>query len=418
MLTDVTAGGPPTAVPGAATGGGSPEPVPLLPRVLLVDDDANLLEGLRRTLRGRFRVETAVGPRAAIAILEQDTDFAVVVSDLRMPDVDGVVLLNQIRDGAPDIVRILLTGEANADAAIRAVNEGEIFRFLTKPCSSDVLRTVIAEAAEHHRSKMMDAAMLEQMLDGSVTLLAEVLALAQPAAYARALRLRRHVAETGARLAIPGRPTAEMAALLSQLGCVSLSSGLLARMYAGAALDAGDRALVDGLPAVTDRLLSHVARLAEVRTMLRHVSRPFQESEVEYRANGGGTAPTGARLLRIALDFDALEAQAVPPRQAFETLRSRAGVYDPALLAAFAADREAAAARQSVRIILLADVREGMVFAADVVANDLVLVACGQTATDSLVSRIHDHWASFAASFEVTIVASNATVHEESPDSR
>lgn len=395
-----------------------PELVPLLPRVLLVDDDPNLLEGLRRTLRGRCRVETAVGPRAAIAILEQDTDFAVVVSDLRMPDVDGVVLLNQIRDGAPDIVRVLLTGEANTSAAIRAVNEGEIFRFLTKPCSADVFRGVIAEAVDHHRARMMEGARIDQLLRGGVALLTDVLALAQPAAYQRGLRLQRHVAEVAARLAMPGQQAIELAAMLSQIGYVSLSPNMVARLDAGAMLDAADQALVDRLPVVTDRLLSNIVGLEEVRALLRHASRQFAESDVERAAHGGSAAPAGAYLMRIVLDFDALESQAVPPQQAIARLQARTGMYDPSLLAAFADRIEAASTERAVRIISLADVREGMVFAADVVANDLVLVARGQTATNNLVSRIRDHWASFAASFEVMILRSSESAETESSAQR
>jgi len=102
-------------------------------KILLVDDDCNILDAYRRSLSREFLMETAVGGEQALKLLAQDDPFAVVVSDMRMPGMDGIQLLNTIKSQSPDTIRVMLTGNADMDTAIKAINEGSIFRFLNKP---------------------------------------------------------------------------------------------------------------------------------------------------------------------------------------------------------------------------------------------------------------------------------------------
>jgi len=120
------------------------------PRILLVDDEVMVLEALRRQLHPKFDVTTASGGAEAIQIVMRQGPFAAVVSDLRMPGMDGVALLYLIRQAAPDTVRILLSGKADVEAVSAAVNEGSIFRFLLKPCPPHVLLRALDAAVEKH----------------------------------------------------------------------------------------------------------------------------------------------------------------------------------------------------------------------------------------------------------------------------
>lgn len=108
-------------------------------KILCVDDDSNILQGYKRALRRDFDIFIAEGGLEALSIIEKEGPFAVVVSDMRMPVMDGVQFLSRVRDIAPETVRMMLTGNADQQTAIIAVNEGNIFRFLTKPCPPDVL---------------------------------------------------------------------------------------------------------------------------------------------------------------------------------------------------------------------------------------------------------------------------------------
>ena len=113
---------------------------PELPRILCVDDEPNLLAALERNLFGQFDVVTANGGEAGLAAIAEGPPFAAIVSDMRMPGMDGAAFLAAARARAPDSVRLLLTGQADATSAIAAINQGAIFRFLCKPCPTATSR--------------------------------------------------------------------------------------------------------------------------------------------------------------------------------------------------------------------------------------------------------------------------------------
>ena len=111
---------------------------PTLISILCVDDEPRVLEGLKLTLRRGFNVATATNGAEGLAVLQQMDGAAVVISDMRMPGMNGAVFLAKVRALWPDCTRLLLTGEPGRDAVVAAVNEGQIFRFLTKPCAPEL----------------------------------------------------------------------------------------------------------------------------------------------------------------------------------------------------------------------------------------------------------------------------------------
>ncbi len=120
-------------------------------RVLLVDDDANILAAFQRQLRKKADIRTASSGAAGLEILRDAGPFAVVVTDYCMPEMNGIEFLSQVRRISPDAVRMLLTGSADLEAAIQAVNQGHIFRFLTKPCASEDLLKALAAGIQEYR---------------------------------------------------------------------------------------------------------------------------------------------------------------------------------------------------------------------------------------------------------------------------
>lgn len=106
----------------------------LKPRILLVDDEPNVLSALARQLHPLYQVSLTPSPEEGLLLLEREGPFAVVLSDMRMPKMDGATFLKHVRERSPDTIRLLLTGHADLESAIAAVNEGQVFRFLTKPC--------------------------------------------------------------------------------------------------------------------------------------------------------------------------------------------------------------------------------------------------------------------------------------------
>jgi DNA-binding NtrC family response regulator len=146
-------------------------------RILLVDDDSHVLDGYRRSLSRDFLVETAAGPDEALPLIEKNGPFAVIVSDMRMPGMSGIQLLGAVKSISPETVRIILTGNADMETAIDAINEGNIFRFLIKPCAHEVMAKTLTAALVQYRLVTAEKQLLEQTLSGSIQVLTEVLSL-------------------------------------------------------------------------------------------------------------------------------------------------------------------------------------------------------------------------------------------------
>jgi signal transduction histidine kinase len=124
--------------------------MPQCAKILFVDDDRAILDSLRRALGRCYDMATALGPEEGLHLLRTSGPFAVIVSDLRMPGLDGVEFLKQAKAVAPEAVAVMLTGHGDLDAAMAAVNEGHIFRFLTKPCPPAILsRSLDAALAQY-----------------------------------------------------------------------------------------------------------------------------------------------------------------------------------------------------------------------------------------------------------------------------
>jgi response regulator RpfG family c-di-GMP phosphodiesterase len=384
------------------------------PRVLCVDDDPLVAGALARVLGADFEVVLADAAAAAIGRVVVGPPFAVVVSDYRMPDTDGVTLLGRVRDAAPDTVRILLTGNADLQVAVAAVNHGQIFRFLEKPCSPDVLRPAVAAASELYRLVTGERVLLEQTLQGSIKALVDVLALAQPQAFGRATRVRRHAAELAERVNENQRWPIEIAAMLSQVGCTALPSATIERFFAGAKLSDSDLEVIDGLPLTAERLIADIPRLDAVREILRFLDPRYSASvgtagNVLTTRTAADRVPIGARILRIALDFDLLEMRGLAAADALKTMQSRTGWYDGRLLSAFGEMHGSSGAASTLQDMRLSQVRVGMVFAADVRSdNGMLLVARGQEVSVSLVDRIQHQWEAFAGKAVVSMMVQAA----------
>jgi response regulator RpfG family c-di-GMP phosphodiesterase len=384
---------------------------PRRPRVLCVDDEPNVLAGLGRVLRARYEVVTAESAAAGLARLRDGEPFEVVVSDLRMPTMHGIAFLTRVRQVAPDTVRVLLTGDADLLGAIAAVNEGQVFRFLLKPCAPDALLMALGTAVEQHRLVTAERVLLEETVHGCIKALTDLLAIVQPASFGRATRLKRHVEALAVALGVPDRWQVEIAALLSQVGYIVLPAEVAERVQRGSRLTSAEQELVARLPRLAEQLIASIPRLDAVRGILLHQDVPF-----EGGASTGAAVPVGARLLKVAQDFDALEARGMPAALALDALERRSGLYDPAVLAAMRRVCGVGELTAVVEEMRLADVRHGMIFATDVTSpRGLLLVARGQEVTASLYERIWSSWYAFATNLQVSMIVNGAVLPPAAP---
>ncbi|MGH9884721.1 MAG: response regulator, partial [bacterium] len=276
------------------------------PRLLFVDDEPAVLEALAVNLRRGFEVVTVTSGEDGLEYLRAQSDFAVVVSDMRMPKMDGATFLARAREIAPDVVRILLTGQTDLDAAIKAVNHGQLFRFLTKPCPRDTLRSAIDSAVVQHRLINAERVLLEQTLRGSIKMLVDILAITSPAAFGRANQIKTRVLQLGSLLGILDSWQLEIAALASQLGYIVLPHELCEKLEAKRALTDDEQRMVERAPAMTEQLLTNIPRLEGVRSMLAlHVKPPKRKLAADPATQ---LVELGAHLLRVAIDIETLES--------------------------------------------------------------------------------------------------------------
>src|SRR6202034_2679408 len=191
----------------------------------------------------------------------------------RMPGMDGATLLKHVKQLYPETTRILLTGEPGRDAAISAVNEGQIFRFLTKPCPPDQLRSAIEAGVAHHRLLIAEKVLLQETLIGCIKALVDILAITNPVAFGRSTRLRRLSAELAAALEIKGFWQLEAAAMLSQIGFISLPIELVDKLYYGQRLTPEEKTVAEGVPQVAQNLLGRIPRMEPVLEILSAISK-------------------------------------------------------------------------------------------------------------------------------------------------
>jgi response regulator RpfG family c-di-GMP phosphodiesterase len=220
--------------------------------------------------------------------------------------------------------------------------------------------------------------------------LTDVLAMAHPAAFGRANRLKHLASELAAALEFPDQWQIEIAAMVSQLGCVTLPSDLADRAYRGIELSEREISLVERLPETSALLLSNIPRMEAVRDIVAYQDKHFNGHGVPRDRVWGEDIPLGARLLKIVGDFDSLQGRGYADGDAIAVMRERQGWYDPAVLGPFAVLRHADVSTQQVRDLPLLAVEAGMVFMHDVMSdNGTLLISRGVTMTPALAERVH-----------------------------
>ncbi len=346
-------------------------------KILFVDDEVNVLEGLRANLRRRYEVDIATSGAEALALVKASGPYAVVVSDLKMPEMDGIALLTQVRELSPDTVRMMLTGFADVEVAIGAVNEGQVFRFLTKPCTPDVLAGALASGLEQYRLVTAEKELLRGTLRGSIRVLTEALSLANPEAYGRAERIKALVRRLVKDGGVKGSWELDLAAMLSHIGCMALPRAVLEKIATGQKLTSDEQKLYASHPAVGAGLIEHIPRMGKVAEIIANQHKRYDPN-----------LPLGARVLKIVVDYDTLESRGLPPGNVFTRMRSCKGCYDHGLLDRFekAIGVEGAYVRKQVAV---RELTENMILEENVVTREgLLLLARGMELNETSIYRL------------------------------
>jgi len=353
--------------------------------ILCVDDEPQVLEGLRLHLKQRYIVHLAGSGTEGLEILRDTRNIAVILSDMRMPVMDGAKFLNAARSAAPEAVRMLLTGYTDMQSAIAAVNEGQIFRFISKPCPPDQLLAAFGAAVTQHQLIVAEKVLLQQTLLGCVESMVKVLSITKPMAFGRALRLRAKIRSVVQFLLWGDQWQIEAAAVLSQLGIVTLPEETLMKLHEGERLDASDRREIAASIDTSTQMLENIPRLEPVLEIMAHLA-----AAIRGNPPSGKTPPPGALLLRIVLEWDALEAQGYTQAQALAKLRDADGEFDAELLDRLGGMLPVAGTQSLAIETAPRDLVAGMVLAEDLVRkNGVVILPRGFEIDRGLLDHIH-----------------------------
>ncbi|MGA2543189.1 MAG: HD domain-containing phosphohydrolase [Verrucomicrobiota bacterium] len=365
-------------------------------KILFVDDEPNVLSAIQRQLHQRFEVETAVGPIAGLEALQNGGDYSVVVADMGMPKMSGVEFLAKACEMAPDIVRVMLTGYLNQATAVEAINQGSIFRFLNKPCSTEKLVQTLEAAVAQHNLITAERDLLENTLGGSLKILSEILALAEPKAFGQAEALRDAIRLLAGSLNLTPTWHLEAAALLSQIGSVTIPPELILKSRLGHPLSAGEKEIFNHIPEVGSSLLAQIPRLEGVARIILYQNKNFDGSGFPEDSVAGEAIPVGARMLKILVDIARLESGGLARPAALAQLRARAGRYDPRLLDALEHNPGAAAAPSAdpalaATTVAFVDLRVGHVLRRNLeTKGNMLLVTAGNKITPMLMHRLRN----------------------------
>ena len=404
--------------------------------LLLVDDEANILSALRRLFRPQgYRVLTANSGQEGLELLEREA-VDLVISDMRMPNMDGGQFLAKVRERWPEAVRILLTGFSDLTSTINAINNGEIYRYIAKPWEDNDVLLLVQHALERkalerekQRLEVLTARQNEELRDLNANLenkvkerteaLRRVLASLEAAheklksgfltsiqVFASLVEMRagtvaghsRRVAEHGRRLAQRMElPPAEvqdvfLAGLLHDLGKLGLPDSILAKP--AAALSGEEREQMQRHPGKGETALMPLEQL-------RGAARLIRSHHERYDGLGfpdglsGLNIPTGARILVVANEYDGLvegtlTGKRLSPTDAVAALiEGKAKRYDPQVVDAFAALLAEAdlSGRFNDRPVPVSQLTDGMVLSRDVYARDGLLLIARDRALDSHLIR-------------------------------
>lgn len=372
--------------------------------ILFVDDDEKILNGILRQQGDDFDISIAVGPMEALELVESEGPFAVVVSDMRMPEMNGIQLLKRIREMSPNTVRMILTGYAELNTTIEAVNEGHIFRFLAKPCSEEDMAASLQAGLRQYALVEAEKELVEGTLHGSVNVLSEVLSLVNPLAFGQSTRIRSTVDGILKRFTIEDQWQLEIAAMLSSLGCVTLPPDLLQKKLDGHALTADEEEVFGNHPALASELIKTIPRLERVAEIISYLhvgerSTPIDRTEM----------PIESQILNLALDFDLQELGSESSLHAVGVLKENGDRYAPKLIEALQSyvqeERDFEFAE-----LMVHEIREGMVLADDIrTDNGTLLMSKGQTITTSATRLLRNfsNNGSISGPFKVMLSKSN-----------
>ena len=339
-------------------------------KLLCVDDEESILRGFQLNLRKNFDLHLASDGQEGLEVFKREGGFAVVLSDMRMPRMNGAEMLAAIKAIDPEVVTVLLTGYTDFESAMAAVNEGNVFRMLSKPCPPETLNKVLCDAVNQYDLICSKRILLDKTLRGAVDALAQSLATIQPLFFGRAQRVRRLSNMLTEILQMNDAWRVDVAAVFSQLAYLSLPAHISKEVYHREKLSPEIKVMLRELPEETLKIVDLIPGLEEVRGILERI-----DIQPKFETNDVTGLRLGASILRLALDYDYYKEQGHQDLLILKTFESRLETYDPKVVEALSKHINNNASSFTMNEIHSKDFKEGMILAEDLLLQENMLIA-------------------------------------------
>lgn len=291
-------------------------------KVLFVDDEQNVLSAIKRQLYTIFNLDVADSGDSALTKLQEEGPFGVIVVDMRMPVMDGLTLLKKVQKVSPNTIRLMLTGNVDVQTAQNAINEGNIFRYMVKPCPSSVMVQNIMAALRQYQLLKSEKELLEDTLSSTVRVMVDILSLVNPVSFSktqRYLSFSKHIIHE---LELENPWQYEIAVMLSQIGTVIVPENIIYKQYNPENLTKEDKELLAHHPLVTKKLIESIPRMEQVSQMIEKQNYSLDEL-LNKDNNIHQNIVFGAQLIRISTEIDRLLVSGISIREILDKLKSQ-----------------------------------------------------------------------------------------------
>ena len=360
--------------------------------VLMVDDDPNILSSLERHLRKECNITTTTDTAAAIEILKESGPFAVVVSDFRMPGMDGSDFLEYVKNTYPVTVRIMLTGQADLEQAVNIVNKGQIYRFLLKPCSTDELILIIQDGMRQYELANSEKDLLEKTLKGSVKTLFDILALISPVNFNQSARIRPLAINLAKRMGFENLWEFELGVLLSRIGCVTIPKEIIDKINRNEPLTNQEKETYYSHPRIGKSLVENIPRLERIAEGILYQYKQYSGLGIPEDSRKEGKIPFVGRMLKVLFDYDDYSEGGREKGRAIMVMKRNTGWYDPEIMIALEAEVMGEWKDIGAHMVEIFDLQNGMVLASDIFdKKGSLLVASGTVITPVLKTHLQNY---------------------------
>lgn len=309
--------------------------------ILLVDDEADNLALLYRTLRGTYNLEKTTSPLQALEILKEK-DFELVISDHKMPEMDGVEFLKHVQMMKPNVMRILLTAYSDANILIDAINYAKIYRYVKKPFNPDELQLIVSSALEYYQLKYDNdklIADLKELFSGTIKAIMEALDAKDSYTSGRSKRITYYSIQIAKQLGLSVIDVGkvELAGMLHDIGMIGVSDEIL---YKIDALSQEEYDEIKKHITYSVKILEDIKQLKDVVEIIKYHHEKYDGSGYPHGTRGEDI-PMGSRIIAVADAFDSVISNRIyrnkiELQDAMNEIKQGAGTqFDPVVVKAF-----------------------------------------------------------------------------------